>query len=68
MGMGQVSEDIDELKTRLKRQHAAIERQAATITRMQAQFADIDKMPDETRAQLLRQLARQRGRRRGRGR
>jgi hypothetical protein len=53
--LGPEPEDVDELKAQLKRQHGTIERQAATITRMQAQFNDVTKMPDETRAQLIAQ-------------
>jgi hypothetical protein len=54
LGLGP-EDDVDELKKQLKRQHDTIVNQAGTITRMQAQFNDITKMPDETRAQLIAQ-------------
>lgn len=57
VGLGSTAsdDDVEELKTANRRQHDSIVRQAATITGMQAALEDINKVPDETRRQLLSQ-------------
>jgi nitrogen fixation/metabolism regulation signal transduction histidine kinase len=55
LGPEKLKAKYEELEAKNKRQNDSILRQAATITRMQSQFDDITKMPDETRAQLLNQ-------------